>query len=282
MNTFARSVLVSMPESCLSREENMSQIASRVLDLMVAVARSDEPIGLMGLARTTGIDKSTASRLLRVLRERGLVARVNGSRLYQAGPELVALLMSQAVSHGFSALCAPVLTELQQACEETVSLHIPRGGHRVCVGGVESTQAVRRVVPWGVSLPLYLGPSGKVILAYMASDVQEATLAGADRAGLDVNAIRAQLADIRACGFALTVGDRTPGIRALSACVDGPTGPVASVTVAGPDTRWTDTAARSMVPRLLAATHAISVKLRYSSSQSEFEVHSTLRPPSLV
>ena len=136
----------------------------------------------------------------------------------------------------------PLLGELRDRTGETVSLHIRVGDDRVCVAGVESRHEVRRVLTLGEPVPLWLGPSGRVMLAFLREPDREAVLARCGAADLD--ALRAELAAIRAAGFVDSDGGRTPGVGALSVPIAGTRGIEASLTTAGPSERW-DRAARS-------------------------------------
>lgn len=69
----------------------MSQAAGRTLDLLETIANSSRPLRLMELVETTGVDKSTATRLLRFLQERTLIRRDPATKCYAVGPGLLSL-----------------------------------------------------------------------------------------------------------------------------------------------------------------------------------------------
>ena len=64
----------------------MSQTAARTLDLLEQIAGSSRPLKLMELAGATGLDKSTAARLLGFLEERALIQRQPATKGYGVGP----------------------------------------------------------------------------------------------------------------------------------------------------------------------------------------------------
>lgn len=236
----------------------MAQTAARALDLLDAVVRAPRPRGLMEIAEQTGIDKSTASRLLGLLVERGFVSRDEDSRRYGVGPAMFGLAAAVSARMDIRTVASAHLAALRAAARETVSLHLRAGRRRVCVDGAESDQPVRRVVPVGESLPLYLGPSGKIMLAYLEPRERALVLADARAAGADVAAIRHQISEFAAAGYAITAGDRTPGVRAISAPIFGARGVIASITVAGPSDRFSDDGAHHCLPALLDAARATS------------------------
>lgn len=239
----------------------MSQTAGRALDLLVAVVSSSKSRGLMELAEQTAIDKSTAARLLTLLEARGFVSRDDETRRYETGSEMYSLFASIGSRMDVRAVSAPHLAALRDLSGETASLHLRVGGRRVCIDGAESNQPVRRVVPTGETLPLFQGPSGKVILAFLSGPELPVILAEATHAGVDIKELLRQLGDVREVGYALTESDRTPGVRAISAPVFGARGPVASITVAGPAERWSAAAAGAVAPTLVVLAESISFAL---------------------
>jgi DNA-binding IclR family transcriptional regulator len=239
----------------------VSQSAGRALDLLVAVVGSSKTRGLMELAEQTAIDKSTAARLLNLLVERHLISRDEETQRYDTGSQMYSLFASIGSQIDVRAIAAPHLATLRDLSGQTASLHILVGKHRVCIDGKESNEPVRRVVPIGETIPLYQGPSSKVILAFLSDSEISAIFKEARTAGVDTKVLSDQLADVRRVGYALTESDRTRGVRAISAPVFGPRGPVASITVAGPTERWTLEAAEEVVPSLLDIAQTISFAL---------------------
>lgn len=239
----------------------MSQAAGRALDLLKAVGISPEPKALMDLVAMTEIDKATSARLLRVLEDRGLVYRDPQQRRYRLGAQMYALVASAGPEVNTRAAAAHHMSHLRDLSGETVSLHQRVGNRRVCVDGRESAQDVRRVLSVGQSLSLLEGPSGKVLAAYLDEHELAACLDEVNLSDDEARTLRNRLGEIREVGYSLTEGDRTPGVRAISApiLVDG--APVASLTVAGPAERWTASAAADVAPELMDAVKAISGSL---------------------
>ncbi len=238
----------------------MAQVVDRALDLLVAVVGAARPVSLMEIAAQTGVDKTTAQRLLTSLVERGLLTR-DVSRRYDVGPALYGLAAAVNARSTIRALAAPHLVDLRDASGETSSLHLLAGDQRVCVDGAESRHPVRRVVPLGESIPLHTGPSGKVILAHLEQAARDRVHASAGVAGAAREELERLLAQVRATRVMQTESDRTHGIRAVSAPIFGARGVVASITVAGPADRWTRDAATAVEDAVLGAASAISSRL---------------------
>ena len=102
------------------------------------------------------------------------------------------------------------------------------------------------------------------ILAFLPAVEQAEVLALARAQLADEAAIDALVAALEALarrGHVVAIGDRTPGVGAVSVPVYGPGGVVGAVTAAGPAERWTAARMRAFAPRLQQAAREISAKL---------------------
>jgi DNA-binding IclR family transcriptional regulator len=237
----------------------MSQTAARALEMLEIVIRSEQPVGLVDIAATAKLDKSTASRLLSFLEQTGFVRRDSVTRKYEPGHHFLSLAAMAARRSDLRRLADPELSALSLASGETAQLHLRVGAERVCVGGVESLHEVRRVLPLGEPVALYLGPSAKAILAFVPEQEQREILAEVPAS--KVSELQPQLAEIRKKGYITTVNDRTVGVAAISAPIFGESGVVGSITISGPSERWTPERMEERAPTLLSAVRRISSAL---------------------
>lgn len=235
----------------------MSKTADRALGLLERVAGSETPLGLMELAVSTGIDKSTAARLLDFLEQRTLVAREPSTKKYTVGTGLIALSTLALRQIDLPRLAMPELMALRDETGETANLHIRAGDEAICVAGFESEQVVRRVLPLGERRALSIGPSAKTILAFLPAEEIDEVVARVP-AEADRKELLQQLRTIREQGYIAVVGDRTPGVGAVVAPVFDTSGIAGSITVAGPADRWTLEAMTTAAPRLNAAASRLS------------------------
>lgn len=239
----------------------MSQVAARAFDLLEQVASSPEPLRLMELAERTGIDKSTASRLLDFLEGRMLVRRDPETKRYLAGRGLLALSTASLRSSDLAEFVAPHLTALRDDTGETVAFHLRAGGRRICVAGAESRSDIRRVLKVGEQLPLCVGPSGKVMLAFLPEPEIEALMT--DPACADREVLRRELAEIREHGYMAAIADRTVGLGAICFPIFGADElPIGAISVGGPEHRWTLDAMTAAEPRIRAVAAELSAAAR--------------------
>jgi len=236
----------------------MSQTAERAFQVVEHVARADQPCGLSDVAAGSGLDKSTAARLLSYLEQRTLLQRDLDSKRYSVGPGLVSLAAVVIGGSGLPHSAQPHLERLRDECGETLSLHVRSGDERVCVAGAESREVLRRVLTIGEPVPLWSGPTGKAILAFLDAPERAAILA---RAGVAGRALAPALEDACRRGYLVGVGDRTPGVGAVSVPVYGRRGVLGAITAAGPAERWTAHRMRAFGPRLREAARQVSAKV---------------------
>jgi DNA-binding IclR family transcriptional regulator len=235
----------------------MSQSAARSHDLLASVIRAREPVGLMELAASTSLDKSTAARLLESLLQRGLVHRDVANKRYSVGPEFLSLAAISLRNSNLRTVVGHHLDELRDRTHETVTLHLKIGLDRVCIDGAESEQPLRRAVSLGETIPLHVGVTSKVIFAYLAQAEAEEVLAAAGDAA-SREKIEAGLRSARERGYYCAVGERIPGVGVLAAPIFDSSGVRAAIAIAGPSDRWDTDRMHEFAGDLRAATTQIS------------------------
>jgi DNA-binding IclR family transcriptional regulator len=214
----------------------------RALDLLSALERAGEPVGLSHLARSTGIPKPTVQRLLAVLERRGLVQRERGA--YLVGAAILPLAGAFLTRDSLSRASLPVLEELSHLSGETTSLQVRQGFDRIVAQRVHSSYSLGYTLRIGLRLPLHIGASGLVLSAAMPDDqflqfldtVREIRLASGET--LTREACLSRLERVRQQGFAISHGEREAGVVSIAAPVARPSGEViAAVALTGPPSR---------------------------------------------
>ncbi len=224
----------------------------RGVELLFRLAAHPEGVGLQQLARETGCSKSTVHRLLATLQSLSLVEQDGRSRLYLPGRRLAELAPAGA-EPDLRRLALPVMRQLRDETEETVTLHLIEGGSHVVVEQVESEHEIRRINPIGQPVPLVAGATARAILAFLPP---------AERPSLDGGPSEAELRRVRVQGYSLSAGERLAGGTAMSAPVFDRSGRLcAALSVSGPRFRFTLARARGCAPALTAAARRISAAL---------------------
>lgn len=241
-----------------------AQTLARGIDVLQYVASASRPQRPAEIARALELDRNAVYRLLLELEANSYVSRLPGNSGYVAGNALIALAAAVMRKVDLRSSARPVMEQITEQTGETVSLHVRSGRERVCVETTPGRHVDRRVIPIGERLPLYAGPSGKAILAFMEPQEVDTIIAEAAAAGSDAQELRTTLAGIQDRGFVASVGDRSPGVGGLSAPVFQADGIVAALTVSGPSSRWDQQVMEKWAPMVTEACQALSRAIGYA------------------
>ncbi|WP_459252255.1 IclR family transcriptional regulator [Paraburkholderia sediminicola] len=237
-----------------------SQTVDRALVALKAIVVHARPVSLDEISQLISLHKSVAYRLIRSLENAGFVQRDPVLGGYTVGSELLSLSMSVSRRLDVGRLARPSMELVVKEFGETASLHVRCGDRRVCVEVVDGTHSVRRVVPLGETLPIYAGESGRILLSGLIDQELQRQLDVAARNGIDCAALGRDVATAQHQGWIIGAGMRTPDVGSISIAIHGATRAVAALTVSGPLNRWTESAMKTALPRLLELIRPISVQ----------------------
>lgn len=234
----------------------------RAAQLLVRVVENAEPETVTELAETTGLPKSTASRLVAALERQGLVQREGGRGSVHPGPVLVSFARRGVPNADLVDLCGPSLDRLADATGETVNLAVPaaRGVEQLAQRDsrhfLGSTNWVGRTVPYHASAV------GKVFLAFGAARLPKQLEQLTPRTVIDGGELELALADIVASGYATAVEELEPGLWAIAAPLRNTSGVAAALSISGPTIRLHDGRLEELGRLLIEETAAVSARLQ--------------------
>ena len=213
-----------------------TQSIDRAAQLLVRVVESGEPTSVGELAETTGLPKSTTSRLVGALERQGLVQR-DGRASIRPGP----VLLRFAGRDDFAdlvALAGDTLDRLAAASGETVNLGVSTARGVDQLDQREGRHFIGSTNWVGRQVPHHCTAQGKVFLAYGTAPLPELPLERrAQRTIVDPEALAHEVESVRVRGYATTLDELEPGLWAVAAPVFGPDGVVAAISISGPATR---------------------------------------------
>lgn len=241
------------------------QVIERATDILELLAEGAAT--LTEISARTGLAKGTAFRILSGLGYGDRVLKDPLTNRYVLGPGTwrLAQVASDALS-SLALIAGPELAALRQATAETVTLNMRMGLERVCIAELRSPSPLLHTAGVGSRIPLHVGASGKVILAFSAADERERILDCLTYEPITSATVsgREQLVDelilVRQRGWAMSMGERIPGAAGVSVPVRGASGLVLSLSLLGPAERLTADR-RSEITRLLLETaHSIETR----------------------
>jgi DNA-binding IclR family transcriptional regulator len=230
--------------------------------------------GVSELARRMNVHKSTVSRLLATLERQGLVERNPDTEKYRLGFELVRLA-GQVARHGeLVELARPALESLSLATGETINLALPDGDQVINIFQISSRHLVKDTNWTGRRTPYHCTANGKALLAWLPeADVARLLPARLPRytpATLPNRAdLLAQLASVRAHGYATAVEELEIGLVAISAPVrDGAGAVVAAAAISGPAYRIPPGRHDDLGRQVMQTALEISTRLGWSGERN--------------
>jgi DNA-binding IclR family transcriptional regulator len=239
-----------------------TQAIDRAAQLLVRVVESTEPETVTELAETTGLPKSTASRLVAALERQGLVQRDGGRGSVRPGPVLVSFARRSLPEADLVELCGRPLDRLAEATGETVNLAVPAKSGVEQLAQRDSRHFLGSTNWIGRTVPYHASAVGKVFLAYGAARSPNRLEQLTPRTIVDREELERALDKVRARGYATAVEELEPGLWAIAAPIQGATRVVAALSVSGPTIRLHDGLLEELGRLLVAEADAVSVHLQ--------------------
>jgi IclR family transcriptional regulator, acetate operon repressor len=240
----------------------------RAFELLERLADAGGTLGVSELAAATGLPLPTIHRLLRSLTAGGYV-RQDASRRYVLGSRLIRL--GDAASRSLGLWAMPHLRRLVVEVGETANMAMLEGDAAVYVAQAPSPHSMRMFTEVGRRVMAHSTGVGKVLLSRLDDT---AVLRLVRRTGLPAmtdhtittpDRLLAELARVRAQGYAVDDGEQEVGVRCLAVPVDGGPGSIA-VSVSGPSGRLTEDRIPEIVPVLHRVAADLGTELRESAA----------------
>jgi IclR family acetate operon transcriptional repressor len=247
----------------------------RAFAVIDALADGQE-LGTNEIARRTGINASTVSRLLATLAAARFVEHVAETGRYRLSLRLVELGNAVLGRLDLRALARPHLQALVRETGETATLSAPGEHDAVTVDFAHSSSGVQSVAQLGRPSVGHATAAGKVMLAFGDVELPADPLQTFTRRTVPTRAdLVAELQRVRRRGHAEAREEREADLAAIAAPVFDSRGDlVAILGVQGPAARFDGRAMRAAVPDLVAHAGALSAELGlHRSSGSRLKPH---------
>jgi IclR family transcriptional regulator, pca regulon regulatory protein len=250
------------------RPDHFVQSLERGLMVIRAFGEDAPEMTLSEVAAKTDLTRAAARRFLLTLTDLGYV-RTDGRR-FALSPRVLELGYAYLSSLSLPEIAEPHLERLVAEVRESSSVSVLDGDDIVYVARVPTSRIMRVAINVGTRFPAHATSMGRVQLAGLSESELDAYLARAQLRRLtahtltDPDALRAELARIRAQGWALVDQELEEGLRSVAAPIRDRAGRVvAAVNVSAHASRASrDAVRRTLLPPLLATAQRIEVDLR--------------------
>jgi DNA-binding IclR family transcriptional regulator len=217
-------------------------------------------LGTNEIARRTGINASTVSRLLATLTEARFVEHMPETGRYRLSLRLVELGHAVLGRLDLRELARPHLQALVRETGETATLSAPGERDAVTVDFANSSSVVQSVAQLGRPSVGHATAVGKVMLAFGDVELPAGPLqAFTSRTITSLDRLGEELERVRRRGFAEAREERDEGLAAVAAPVCDSTGGLAGIIgVQGPASRFDARAVKTAVPLLVEHAGSLS------------------------
>lgn len=245
-------------------------VLDKVVSILDAFQDGADRLEAPEVAARVGITAPTAYRLMGAMAAHRLLD-LEG-RKYRLGVRLLQLGVRVSEGVEVRAAALPHMKGLRDETGETVELQILTGHSRVPIEMAVGRRTVRTMGEIGVPLPIHVGASSRVLVAWLAEDhaleLAQRSAAHSDGSTWDAEQYRARLRQVRDQGWEFSAGERDAETAAVSVPIRDWLGDVvAALVVSSTATRLADRGHRSTVTaQALACADAISTELGHRSS----------------
>lgn len=244
----------------------MDTTTIKALRVIEALAASAEPRGVAELGRQLGLTQSNTFRILTTLASQGYVCSYLETGRYALTLRMWEHGLKALDRHPVRRVASPHLKQLFAQLTETILIAELDGSEVLYIDKLESDYPVRASARVGGRAPAWRTASGRAILAnHSEADVARILQDAVSEPGR-LEALMAELREIRARGFAITVGGTRPGVNSVAAPIwGGEAVPLAAIAVSGPAERFSGERMAAISAAVMNSATRISQSLGVTS-----------------
>lgn len=247
-----------------------SQSVDRALSLLSLIAANPAgEVSMPEIARTSGLSRPTARRLLLALMRAGLVEQ-GPAGAYALGAEALVIGAAAARRQNLAEAAAESLRVLAAETGDVCFVSVRRDNHSVCLAREEGAFPIRtHVLQAGARHPLGVGAGSMAVLMALP-DARIEEILRATRAEVDAHYpdfteafMREELAAARVRGWAINPGKYVASSWAIGVPIMAPSGaPLGSLSISAIDNRLTPPRQAELAQLLQREATKVEARLR--------------------
>lgn len=213
--------------------------------LEVLLANPDSELRLSEICESTGLNKSSANRIISILINRGYVSQKEKRGKYALSTRFLTSSGQIKQNKRIKEIAHPYLVKLGHSVGESIGLAIRDKNNAYIVAAIASPNVLTANVAVGAKVPLYCSSVGKIFLANMTEPELIQYLADVELAKYtadtitDVSHLKASLKMIKEEGVAYDIEENWLGICSFAVGVPDKTNDIiASIGIVGPSIRF--------------------------------------------
>lgn len=237
--------------------KSSAQTVERAIAILNLFRTDHVSLGITSIARQTGLNLTTAHRLVRTLVYEHFMEQDPANEQYRLGPAL-AVLGQRAIAGSGIDRAKPTIDQVGEATGESVSVGVRGSGGVLVVLQSRSRHALRFEHPAGGAIDVHASAMGKVLLAFGETTLGSAIgelgrLARFTASTITTRAaLVTELERVRSDGFATNRQERYDGVCGVAAPALDATGVARfAIGIQGPSVRLTDERLLELGPLLV-------------------------------
>lgn len=243
-------------------------LLERAMDILGCFGPMHQALNLTELSELTKLPVSTVHRIIGTLVEGGFLIK-GSDRKYRVGTRLWTIAQHAPLSDRLRESALPTLARLYEETGENVTLAVLDRGQALYVDRIVGERSVPTISRAGGHLPLHTTGVGKVLLAFQPEEMIEKYLARplakpTLNSVTDPDALRRELAEVRARGYSVTRQEMTAGSGSIAVPIRSQGRVVAAVGVIVHMARLNES---RLVASLKNAADSITRELEFARSQ---------------
>jgi DNA-binding IclR family transcriptional regulator len=242
----------------------------KAIEVLEALAETENGIGITQLSRELNLPKSTIHQILSTLKSVRFVEQNSEDKKYHLGLRIFELGNVVQSQLQLRKIAYPYLYNLSRKVNETTYLVVLEGDRIVYIDCVESTARLRAHPLFGIRVPLHCTSLGKAIMAFLPEAkineiiYEDGLERFTENTITDPQALKQELKGIRKRGYAIDNMEHEEGIRCVGAPIRNHQKEVfAAISASGPSQRFDPPRIQAMAKLVIEAAEEISRKMGY-------------------
>jgi DNA-binding IclR family transcriptional regulator len=194
----------------------------RTMQLLGALVRRPEGMGVLELSTELDIHKADVSRILSTLEEMGYVTQDPISSQYTVSFQFIAMALRSQERMRIEEIVRPVLCDLVQEIGESVQFAVEQNRQLIYIDRVDGIKPLRVASMLGRTAPLHATAAGKTWLASLSDEEVAALMeergmeAVTEHTITDLGGLLTELSRVREQGYAVSREEVNPSVFGLS------------------------------------------------------------------
>ena len=249
-------------------QDNLKSVV-KMMSILDCFSTLDRKLSVAEIAKRTNMPRGTAHRIIRTMRDLGLMEQERQRDQYRLGMKLFELGTTVLANMDLHREAQSSVESLSRVSGETVHLSVFDGINSTVINRTDPDGKRVNTVFVLESSPAHATSSGKAALAFQAQPAIDKFLSlGLRRISpntiTDPKVLLAELETVRANGYAIDTEELTPGTKCVGAPIRNASGRVfAAISVSGPARRFTPERVGTFSDFVKHYAEAISAQLGY-------------------